>query len=142
MGIHVVNHFLVSEIFTNVQFDLTHFQNIWEILFCFLFTYLFSRQDFSGCPDTHFLDQADLELRDLLPSAFQMFGESLLLPTGMMLNQNTTGSHISVFLLGWIAFITCKLKKKNRKMLREYFSQQSICWIHVSKLLLNLGYKI
>jgi hypothetical protein len=41
--------------------------------FIYLFIY-FLRQGFSGCPGTHFVDQAGLELRNLPASASRVLG--------------------------------------------------------------------
>jgi hypothetical protein len=48
---------------------------VYSFFACFCF--LFSRQGFScspGCPGTHFVDQAGLELRNLPASASQVLG--------------------------------------------------------------------
>jgi hypothetical protein len=44
------------------------------VLFCFVLFCFVLRQGFPGCPGTHFVDQAGLELRNLPASAFQVLG--------------------------------------------------------------------
>jgi hypothetical protein len=55
-------------------------------LFFFLVLFYFSRQGFSGCPRTHFVDQAGLELRNLPASASQVLGLNVCATTAQLLN--------------------------------------------------------
>jgi hypothetical protein len=48
---------------------------IFFVLFCFVFVFQDRVSLYSpGCPGTHFVDQAGLELRNLPASAFQVLG--------------------------------------------------------------------
>jgi hypothetical protein len=55
--------------------DVFHHGLLWVITFFILFLFLFFlTQGFSGCLGTHFVDQADLELRNSPASASQVLG--------------------------------------------------------------------
>jgi hypothetical protein len=47
---------------------------MWGFFLFFSFFFFFLRQDSPGCPGTHSVDQADLELRNLPASASQVLG--------------------------------------------------------------------
>jgi hypothetical protein len=61
-------------------------------LFCFVFVFVVFQDMVSlyspGCPGTHFVDQAGLELRNLLASAFPVLGLKACATTPCIPNSN------------------------------------------------------
>jgi hypothetical protein len=72
--------------------------------FC-LFVFVFSRQGFSdslGCPGTHFVDQAGLELRNPPVSASQVLGLKACTTTAQLKNVFVTSIYcVSVWACVW-----------------------------------------
>jgi hypothetical protein len=62
------------------------FEYSWGFLFVFLFLIFRDRVSLciSGCPGTHFVDQAGLELRNLPASAFQVLGLKACATTALL----------------------------------------------------------
>lgn len=124
MGIYVVNHFLVSERFTDMQFDLIYFQVIWEIYF-FIHLLIFKTELLwlSWCSLCRPVWPGTQEAVCLcLPNVWK---KSSFNNWDDAKPEHTICLHISVFILAQFALVTCKLTKQENAQ-RILFSTFSI----------------